>query len=144
MTERSVDAGAGGEGERKDPTMKNMSRISRVLILATIILAPGVAIAQLFDGKELYAELQTRNKITSGQASIVATDVVLANYAAGYIKGVVDSLNGEEFCVPSGILVGQIIDLLFRYLDSHPEQRPLSAHLPVITALKEKFPCTKK
>ena len=123
--------------------MKNMSRISRVLILATIVAIPGAAIAQLFDGNELYVELQTRNKITSGQASIVATDVVLANYAAGYIKGVVDSLNGEEFC-PLGILVGQIIDVVFRYLDAHPDQRPLSAHLVVITALKEKFPCAKK
>ena len=123
--------------------MKNMSRISRVLILATIVAIPGAAIAQLFDGNELYVELQTRNKITSGQASIVATDVVLANYAAGYIKGVVDSLNGKEFC-PLGILVGQIIDVVFRYLDTHPDQRPLSAHLVVITALKEKFPCAKK
>lgn len=124
--------------------MKNMSRISRLLVLATIVVTPGAAIAQLFDGNELYAELQTRNKITSGQASVVATDVVLANYAAGYIKGVEDSLNGEDFCVPLGILVGQVIDVVFRYLDTHPDQRPLSAHLLVTTALKEKFPCAKK
>lgn len=101
--------------------------------------------AQLVDGNELYAELQTRNKITSGQASpIVATDLVLANYAAGYVKGAVDSANGGAFCVPSGILVGQITDVVFRYLDTHPEQRHQSAHLLVITALKEKFPCAKK
>jgi hypothetical protein len=124
--------------------MKNMSRISKVLILATIIAAPGVAIAQLVDGNELYAQLQARNKIISGQASIVATDVVLANYAAGYIKGVVDSLNGEEFCVPSGILVGQIADVVFLYLDTHPEQRHASAHQLAMTALKEKFACAKK
>ena len=51
-----------------------------------------------------------------------------------------NSINGFTACIPTGVQVGQINDVV-RLLARHPERRHLSAEGPVAQALQEAFPC---
>jgi len=50
-------------------------------------------------------------------------------------------INGRSACLPPGVLVGQAVGVVKRWLDQHPEQRQLGAAGLVAQALSEAFPC---
>jgi hypothetical protein len=50
-------------------------------------------------------------------------------------------LEGSSFCFPKGVEGPQIVDVIKRWLDEHPEVRHYSASSLIAEALKEKFPC---
>ena len=61
----------------------------------------------------------------------------------GYMLGIVDVLlKGRVFCPPPDVTPRQFIDIGKDYLRDHPERRHYAAASLVISALKEKFPCT--
>ncbi|MHC9247754.1 Rap1a/Tai family immunity protein [Aeromonas jandaei] len=62
----------------------------------------------------------------------------------GYITGVSDALSGYTFCIPSGVTVGQDVDIVMRYLSEHPESRHINAAELIARALYESFPCKSK
>ena len=60
----------------------------------------------------------------------------------GYVDGVFDAYyNTFSFCPPKNIRADQVFDIVFKYLQSHPEKRNLPAHILVEKALKEVWPC---
>ena len=64
----------------------------------------------------------------------------------GYIAGVADTLTDEpvasfRYCVPSGIVVNEITDVVITWLEAHPAKRHHTAHSLVALALSEAFPC---
>jgi hypothetical protein len=73
----------------------------------------------------------------------------------GYVEGVMDGAtvmatfltpNGayvadREWCEPPGIIVGQAVDVVVRYLGSHPQDRHLTAASLVARALHDAWPC---
>jgi Rap1a immunity proteins len=59
----------------------------------------------------------------------------------GYVGGVSDAIAGWGACLPSGVTVGQAMDLVVQFLNSHQQQWNLSAAAIVTSALSEAFPC---
>jgi len=59
-----------------------------------------------------------------------------------YVIGVTDALSLlGAICTPEHSTARQAIDVVVKYLQAHPEQRPLSAAMQVRGALQEAFPC---
>ena len=67
----------------------------------------------------------------------------------GYIVGVVDSFNttnaikGEKkiFCIPSGVTSGQLVLVMKKSMQQHPETLHLPASAHTLSALTAAFPC---
>lgn len=52
-----------------------------------------------------------------------------------------DKLRFTPVCRPDGVTVGQIVDIVVKYLENHPEERHEYAHKLVLTVLIENFKC---
>lgn len=67
----------------------------------------------------------------------------------GYIVGVVDSFNttyavkGEKkiFCIPAGVTSGQLVLVMKKSMQEHPETLHLPASAHTLSALTAAFPC---
>lgn len=60
----------------------------------------------------------------------------------GFVVGVVDSLSGKRLaCLPKGVNVGQVIDVVEKHLKDHPEKGHLSAESVVEVSLLQIWPC---
>ena len=65
---------------------------------------------------------------------------------SGYIEAVADAyspINAYIACEPPSIPAGQAVDVVRRYLATHPEQRYKPAWSLVMVALAEAFPCRR-
>jgi hypothetical protein len=65
----------------------------------------------------------------------------------GYIVGVLDGLDtaGQSpLCAPPGVRVGQVEELITRYLNIHIERLHQPAADLIVAALKPAFPCIKR
>lgn len=83
------------------------------------------AFCAFFDGNEMI-ELGEENPVALGM----------------YVAGAADFAMGMHMvCVPNRAQVGQLRDVVIKYLDEHPEHRHYSADSIVVTALREGFPC---
>jgi hypothetical protein len=67
---------------------------------------------------------------------------------AGFVVGIADAMSnvtgvlGRRACIPlPAVPRGQVIDVVKRYLEQHPETRHDSAVSLVAQALSEAFPC---
>ena len=103
--------------------------IRRVMLVAVALSCHSVedpAIAGT-DGNKLFQACQNNDR--------------LYGVCLGYVIGVEDALDGQLFCVPTGVQAGQVIDVVKSYLLDHPEKRHLQAADLVTAALREKFPC---
>ncbi len=70
------------------------------------------------------------------------------SYCMGYILGVYDSLKGPNkgfkeytFCTSGAVNMGQINDVVKKWLEDNPSQRHLAAHSLIAAALNKAFPC---
>jgi hypothetical protein len=68
--------------------------------------------------------------------------------AFGYIQGVVNSMellypDQSPSCSPDGMTVGQMVDVVKRYLHNHPQTGHEPAVIVIATAAREAFPCEK-
>lgn len=69
-----------------------------------------------------------------------------AGYCYGLIDGVVQLGNSlprafPTHCFPSGVTYGQLVKVVMKYLEEHPEKLNGSATLLIAQALHEAFPC---
>jgi Rap1a immunity proteins len=83
-------------------------------------------------GNDLYADC-------SGPAGTAASAA-----CNSYILGVSDVLyvqNTNSMCLPKGVVTGQIIDVVRKYLTDHPETRHYTAVSEITVALQSAFPC---
>ena len=70
-------------------------------------------------------------------------------FAVGYVSGVADSdvitisLDSRRICIPSGVTNGQIVDVVFKFLDAKPEIRHLSAAHLSREAMRNAWTCPK-
>lgn len=91
-----------------------------------------------FTGNELANYLATNKQINEGKRG----DAFDSALSIGYIEGVGDSLKAADaICPPTGSTRGQGMDVVRKYLDSHPESRHLNGAVIVTAALKSAFPC---
>ncbi len=58
----------------------------------------------------------------------------------GYIIGVVDN-SGTQICLPDGVIVGQLQDVVVQFLKNNPNSRHYTGSSIVALSLKKAFPC---
>jgi Rap1a immunity proteins len=70
-------------------------------------------------------------------------------YCMGYIVAIADvlesgsSINGFRACLRQNMRAGQVVDVVKRWLQDHPQDRDYGAPGLVAAALQDAFPCPK-
>jgi hypothetical protein len=120
--------------------------MKRIILAALVgvLLAPSTAEAVSKNGNELFSDCSAENATYSN------------GICMGYIVGVGDAVLDLQFlglidarfspiCVPrkSGVTVGQMVDIVKKYLTDHPEFRHQGGGALVVQALRQAFPCKK-
>jgi hypothetical protein len=70
----------------------------------------------------------------------------------GYIIGVADLQTmvkktlpeNRQSCIAEGVTAGQILEVVTKYLNQHPEERHFNASVLIVKAIAEAFPCQLK
>jgi hypothetical protein len=126
------------------------------LIMALIFLGvnSAPAIASFKSGNELFANCQAPDI-----GNIRMPDYESDGICIGYIMGVADSISGREIytakvegapggiavqsraCFRESVTVGQIRDVVIKWMQNHPQLRDVSADTLVGLALSQAFPC---
>jgi len=96
-------------------------------------------LAGFIDGNELYKLGLENYKANIGQR---CNWLDVGNYE-GYIVGVFDSYDRLFFYSPNNIKFGQVFDIVFKYLQNHPEKRNLYANIIVLKSLQKVWLCKK-
>lgn len=122
-----------------------MSHVKTVsLILAFVLAASSIAMEEnttKSDGNAL---------ITSCQATVRSMDGIdvkdVERYGATFCLGLVEGIGwaSPDVCLPDGVVVGQEIRVVVKYLNDHPEKLNLDERVLTHAALASAFPCTKK
>jgi hypothetical protein len=68
------------------------------------------------------------------------SNVVAKERLAGYVAAIVDNYE-PLLCIPEGTTDEQVIEVVKKYLNEHPEQLHRNASIPVVKALGRAFPC---
>lgn len=85
-------------------------------------------------GKVLKAGLE-------GWVSDDSDETVRDAVAFGYVIGVHDAMSGALVCSGDDVTQGQVVEVVLKYLRSHPETLNNSADAVVVAALKGVWPC---
>lgn len=106
--------------------------MKKIIIAIMLSAAASLVSAEFWSGNDLKRSLDSSN----------TSDVVRAY---GYISGVSDSLQGIAHCPPSGVTLGQIVDMVRNMLVANASARHLvSGDVFVRAALEGAWPCEKK
>jgi hypothetical protein len=108
-----------------------MDAIMKKLIAAVALCATTMAHAGFLTGNELL----TRMKDSS---------VVPQMVAMGYVIGIADAMDQSSHCLPDGVTMGQVRDVVKQFLEVTPEVRHRPAELIVYVVLKNTWACAEK
>jgi hypothetical protein len=112
-----------------------MKRIIALIVLALAVVLSGPVVAQ---------EDQTSGNYWLHECKKDPKQLAQSSgsFQYGWCFGVVYGLSAHsQICVPSQVPVVQEMDVVLKYLDTHPETRHKSFRLLALEALKEAFPC---
>ena len=102
-----------------------------VMGLFTVLLASASGVqAGFYTGNDLYEKCQKDREFCS-------------YYAAGVTDVFTDVGIRGSFCFPEGVTRKQIADILFNFMDKHPEKRHFAGPSLTLLAMQESFPCKK-
>jgi hypothetical protein len=102
-------------------------------VVAAVMAASAGAPADYRDGGRLYADcLPEEADWTLFCQAYIAAIADAARY---------DPVNGDKVCVPADVKLGELVDIVSRSLEAHPENRHFGAAGLVAQALGEAFPC---
>jgi len=110
-------------------------------LLILIVMFSSNAKAWFLDGNKLYRDCTTKESDDH--------HFLNRSYCNGFVTGVTDMLGSTErlaemTCLPDKVTVGQVRDVLIKYLKDHPEKRHLPAFVLVFNSQREAFPCEEK
>jgi len=103
---------------------RNLSALAVLLCSAFTAQAQ----SQFFNGNELLSRMESTNHFAQGVAH-------------GYVVGIMDTMTGITICSPGKLTVGQVHDIIHKYLKDNPEHRHLAADVIVETVMSRRFPC---
>ena len=115
--------------------MKN--KIKKIIIfLVVLLISFNVFATSFYSGNDL------KRKVNS-------TDPFESGFSYGYISAVSDSLYksriaGFQMCLPKEVELGQLIDVVKIFLDTHPNLLHFTASSLVAKALQDAYPCSQK
>ena len=111
------------------------------LVVALLLASVGSADCYIFAGNKLREWVDADNRISANR--VREGDWQGAASLQGYVTGVIDTLDGVLICPTEGVKVGELVDIVSRYVADHPEEWNRSAALIVRSALEPVFPCKK-
>lgn len=112
-----------------------MKKSITLIIILLCTLYAGHVHAGFWSGEKLFGVLEKIQINNYGYNSGLGT---------GYITGMLDAGFGIVFCPPVGdgaLTVGQAMQIVYNYMQKHPELWSKSADQPVVGALQEVYPC---
>lgn len=122
----------------------------KVIDVLALVAASLVATSAFADGKELLEHCRIAQQyIKTGQDQ---GGNLLAGRCIGYAEGSAQVLNivsdhvasPARVCLPKMLSRGQMVSVLFDYLEAHPHQLGYPEPVLAITAYREAFPCPAK
>ena len=111
--------------------------VRNAVLAAALAISSSPASANYLTGKDLYADCsKPQGSFSQG-------------FCSGYISGVVDAIEyyqvskGAEksVCIPKEVSIGQVKEIVVRYLTQHLDQRNNTASSLVWDAVRNAFPC---
>ena len=111
--------------------------VRKAVLAAAFAVSSSPALANYLTGKDLYGDCsKPQGSFSQG-------------FCSGYISGVVDAIEhyqvgkGAEksVCVPKEASIGQVKEVVVRYLTQHPDERNYTASSLVWDAVRNAFPC---
>jgi len=104
--------------------------------------SPELTVSSFYDGNRLVAAMRGYDNLNTGSKESI--DYMKASEFRGYVFGVVDasiSLQQRLYCLPQKADAQQITAVVAKYLKAKPENWHTAAHLLVLLALQDAFPC---
>ena len=115
-------------------------------LLAIGLMVCNLSIVATMQEADSYNPIETGNKLL--RALNEPANSIQRALATGYVQGVSNSMevlypNQSLSCTPEGLTVSQMLDVLKRYLENHPETQDQPAIVLIVAATRQAFPCTK-
>jgi hypothetical protein len=113
--------------------------VSARLLPALLLIGCLPAQAGFDTGNRLYEDCRSPNYFNRG-------------YCGGYVTGIIDTIESlqsrgvlpaDALCIPEASTKGQLVDVVLKYLEQHPERRHLESGALVPEALNLAFPCKR-
>ncbi len=102
------------------------------------VLLPGVAVgAQPMRDQEIREYLGEYLKVQGGYEG----NATEAGMFLGYVRGVLDALEGTALCIPDNASMESLIQRVVRYIHSHPHSPRGDSRMLVFGALRDQYPC---
>ena len=101
-------------------------------ILLFTLLIPSFVHAGFYSGNELKEQC---NKPTGSYNRGICH---------GYVASTIDMGEDLLFCPPSKVTLGQMTDVVIKYMNENPAQLHKSADSIVVSAISKDFPCGKR
>jgi hypothetical protein len=105
--------------------------------LCSCLIALGPINAYFYDGNKLVSYLREWEK---AERSDPQTQWEHSGDYMGYVLAVFDSMS-QELCPSANVTVGQVLAVVAKFLNEHPEEWSRPAYQLVAGALRSAFPC---
>ena len=110
-------------------------RLAKLIATGLLILVPTICQAEpvraYMSGNDLF-----------DTCSVASDRTFLQGTCDGYIVGAIDAMqDSKTTCVPAGVVIKQLRDVVVQYLQAHPEERQYTAAGIIREAISEAFPC---
>jgi hypothetical protein len=116
--------------------MKHM--IAAVLVTLVVVSGPAMAKKDLHSGNEWLKNCTSKSSPGLGLCAGYL-------YGLGHGRTLMKDLGATlPYCMPKGVVTGQLRDIFVNYLQAHPETRHQFAGRLYLRAMKEKFPCPSR
>lgn len=112
----------------------------KILTIIIVMLPSSNVSAGWLAGNDL---VQFSKEWKKGFDGIKTPDTFEAAKFQMYVSGVVEALDGVLICLPDNATGGQMLSVVYKYIDSHPDKWNNSARSLVYTPLSKTFPCKK-
>lgn len=114
--------------------MLKRSMVAGLVLVLAVAAVPSIGQAQFFPAQKL------KDTCLKGQRD--KSNYVAEWACSGFIIGVSDSAFVRKVvCLPNGATIGQVVDIVKKYLNDHPEDGHYSAASVVENALRANWPC---
>lgn len=114
--------------------------MKRLLFVFALLGFASTCHAQFVTGNKLYTKcVAMKQWEATNQMSASEVQIADGMFCMGYVAGVADAADGPLVDIPAGATQQQLADIVYDYLDKHPESRNLSAMILVRAALTNTF-----